>query len=274
MIAYTVANVPKWNPINVCSYHLQEAGATPVQEVAFALCTAIAVLDVGARLRARCRRTSSARSSRASRSSSTPACGSSRRCASCARSASCGTRSPASATASPNAEAAPVPLRRAGQLARAHRGAAGEQRLAHPARDARRHAVEGRPRARGAAAGLERGARPAAAVGSAVVAAHAAGARLRVRPARVRRPVRRARRSSRPRSTEITAGARAEIDTDPRDGRRGGRGRVRLPEVGAGLARWPRAGAGSSPARTSSSASTSTPRPSRTRSSAAATAAS
>jgi (2R)-ethylmalonyl-CoA mutase len=45
MIAYTVAQVPKWNPINVCSYHLQEAGATPVQEVAFALCTAIAVLD-------------------------------------------------------------------------------------------------------------------------------------------------------------------------------------------------------------------------------------
>jgi (2R)-ethylmalonyl-CoA mutase len=45
MIAYTVAEAPKWNPINVCSYHLQEAGATPVQEVAFALCTAIAVLD-------------------------------------------------------------------------------------------------------------------------------------------------------------------------------------------------------------------------------------
>jgi ethylmalonyl-CoA mutase len=45
MIAYTVAHAPKWNPINVCSYHLQEAGATPVQEVAFALCTAIAVLD-------------------------------------------------------------------------------------------------------------------------------------------------------------------------------------------------------------------------------------
>ena len=45
MICYTITNVPKWNPINVCSYHLQEAGATPVQEVAFALCTAIAVLD-------------------------------------------------------------------------------------------------------------------------------------------------------------------------------------------------------------------------------------
>ncbi|RZS32437.1 (R)-ethylmalonyl-CoA mutase [Herbihabitans rhizosphaerae] len=45
MVAWTVANVPKWNPINVCSYHLQEAGATPVQEVAYAMCTAIAVLD-------------------------------------------------------------------------------------------------------------------------------------------------------------------------------------------------------------------------------------
>ncbi len=45
LIAYTVSNVPKWNPINICSYHLQEAGATPVQELAFALSTAIAVLD-------------------------------------------------------------------------------------------------------------------------------------------------------------------------------------------------------------------------------------
>ena len=45
MIAYTVREVPKWNPINVCSYHLQEAGATPVQEVAYALATAIGVLD-------------------------------------------------------------------------------------------------------------------------------------------------------------------------------------------------------------------------------------
>ncbi len=44
-IAYTVNHVPKWNPINVCSYHLQEAGATPAQEVAYALATAIGVLD-------------------------------------------------------------------------------------------------------------------------------------------------------------------------------------------------------------------------------------
>ncbi|MGH3883444.1 MAG: protein meaA [Pseudonocardiaceae bacterium] len=44
-VAYTVNHIPKWNPINICSYHLQEAGATPVQEVAYAMCTAIAVLD-------------------------------------------------------------------------------------------------------------------------------------------------------------------------------------------------------------------------------------
>ncbi|MEU8826730.1 protein meaA [Streptomyces sp. NPDC048636] len=45
MIAYTVNHIPKWNPINICSYHLQEAGATPVQEIAYAMSTAIAVLD-------------------------------------------------------------------------------------------------------------------------------------------------------------------------------------------------------------------------------------
>jgi len=45
VISYTYTNIPKWNPTNVCSYHLQEAGATPVQELAYALATAIAVLD-------------------------------------------------------------------------------------------------------------------------------------------------------------------------------------------------------------------------------------
>src|SRR5580698_1399658 len=44
MIAYTVEHVPKWNPINICSYHLQAAGATPVQEIAYAMSNAIAVL--------------------------------------------------------------------------------------------------------------------------------------------------------------------------------------------------------------------------------------
>ncbi len=45
MIAFAIDHVPKWNPINVCSYHLQEAGATPVQEIAYALATAIDILD-------------------------------------------------------------------------------------------------------------------------------------------------------------------------------------------------------------------------------------
>jgi hypothetical protein len=54
IVAYTVAQIPKWNPINVCSYHLQEAGATPTQEIAFAMANAIA----GARRRARARRRS------------------------------------------------------------------------------------------------------------------------------------------------------------------------------------------------------------------------
>ncbi|NJP45514.1 methylmalonyl-CoA mutase family protein [Actinacidiphila epipremni] len=45
MITYTVHRMPRWNPINICSYHLQEAGATPVQEIAYAMSTAVAVLD-------------------------------------------------------------------------------------------------------------------------------------------------------------------------------------------------------------------------------------
>jgi (2R)-ethylmalonyl-CoA mutase len=45
VICYAYTNIPKWNPTNVCSYHLQEAGATPVQELSYALATAIAVLD-------------------------------------------------------------------------------------------------------------------------------------------------------------------------------------------------------------------------------------
>ncbi|MBJ7354263.1 MAG: protein meaA [Thermoleophilaceae bacterium] len=45
MVSHTVNHVPKWNPINICSYHLQEAGATPVQEIAYSMSNAIAVLD-------------------------------------------------------------------------------------------------------------------------------------------------------------------------------------------------------------------------------------
>ncbi len=45
MYEYSLKNIPKWNPSNICSYHLQEAGATPVQELSFALVTAMAILD-------------------------------------------------------------------------------------------------------------------------------------------------------------------------------------------------------------------------------------
>jgi (2R)-ethylmalonyl-CoA mutase len=45
IVAYTVTEIPKWNPVNICSYHLQEAGATPVQEIAYSMANAIAVLD-------------------------------------------------------------------------------------------------------------------------------------------------------------------------------------------------------------------------------------
>ena len=78
-IEYTVREMPKWNPMNVCSYHLQEAGATPVQEIAFTLANAFAVLDGFARA-ARCRSRFPTWSA-ASPSSSTPASASSRRSA-------------------------------------------------------------------------------------------------------------------------------------------------------------------------------------------------
>src|ERR687889_521298 len=45
MVAWTVEHAPRWNPVNICSYHLQDAGATPVQEIAFAMANAMAVLD-------------------------------------------------------------------------------------------------------------------------------------------------------------------------------------------------------------------------------------
>ena len=191
LIAYTVNHIPKWNPINICSYHLQEAGATPTQELAYALCTAIAVLDavrdsgqvapedfgdgrradLVLRQRRRAVRRGDVQDARVRRS--------------------CGTRSPASATASRTRRCAGSATASRSTRLGPDRGAAGEQRAADRAGDARRHAVQGRPRPRRTAAGVERGARPAAALGPAVVAAAAAGARLRVRPAGVRRPLRR-----------------------------------------------------------------------------------
>ena len=194
------ARLPKWNPMNVCSYHLQEAGATPVQELAFALATAIAVLDAVKASRRGRRRAISARSSAASRSSSTPASASSPRCARCARSPSCGTRSAASATASPTPSSGCFRYGVQVNSLGPHRAAAGEQRLPHPARDAGRDAVE--ERARAAPCSCRPGTRRSACrgLGPAMVAAPAADPRLRDRPARIRRHLRRLDRDRRARS--------------------------------------------------------------------------
>ena len=199
MVAYTVEAMPRWNPINICSYHLQEAGATPVQEIAYAMCTAIAVLDavrdsgqvpperfgevvarisffVNAGVRfveEMCKmRAFVALWDELTRERY-------------------GVHRP---------RPAPLPVRRAGQLPRADRGPAGEQRPADRAGDAGGDPVQGRAGAGGAAAGLERGARPAPAVGPAVVAADAAGPRATSPTCSSTTTCSPARPSSRPRS--------------------------------------------------------------------------
>ena len=91
VILFTTKEVPKWNPMNVCSYHLQEAGATPVQELSYALATAVAILDTVKSFGPGRRRRISARSSAASPSSSTPACALSPNWPRSAPSPNCGT---------------------------------------------------------------------------------------------------------------------------------------------------------------------------------------
>ena len=165
----------------------------------------------------------------ASRSSSTRASASSTRCARCARSrALWDQHHRASATACTDAELAPLPLRRAGQLARPDRAAAREQHHPHRARDAGGHAQQERARARHPAAGLERGARPAAAVGPAVVAARAADPGVRERPARATATSSTAAWWSRSASPRWCEQAKSEIDDILGARRRGRGGRERL----------------------------------------------
>ena len=200
-IVFTTREMPKWNPTNVCSYHLQEAGATPVQELAFALATA------HRRARRACKASGEVPPEEfgavVGRISFFVNAGLRFVTEICKMRAFTELWDEISARAlrRHRPQAPPVPLRRAGQLAGPHRAAAGEQRLPHPDRDAGRDAVEERARPRRAAAGLERGAGPAAAVGPAVVAPHAADPRLRDRPARVRRHLRRLDGDRRARST-------------------------------------------------------------------------
>ena len=180
-----------------------------------------------------------ARWSRGSPSSSTRASASSRRCARCGRSPGSGTRITRERYGIADPAPPPLPLRRAGQLAGPDRGAAGEQRPADRAGDAGRHPVPRRPGPRRPAARLERGAGPAPALGPAVEPAHPAGARVRVGPAGVRRPVRRVRRGG---GQDRRAGGRRRGGDRPGSRRWAGwcRGGVRLPQGPAGrLARGP-----------------------------------
>ena len=189
-ILFTTAELPKWNPMNVCSYHLQEAGATPVQELAYALATAIAVLDT-VKASGEVKPEAFRRGGRAHLVLRQRGPALHHRDVQDARVLRTVGRDHARALRRHRSEAAAVPLRRAGELARADRAAGGEQRLPHPDRDAGGDALEERARPRRAAARLERGARPAAPVRPAMVAAHAADPRLRDRPARIRRHLRR-----------------------------------------------------------------------------------
>ena len=145
-ILFATREMPKWNPMNVCSYHLQEAGATPVQELAYALATAIAVLDEvkaagavdgrdfprGRRthfLLRQCRHALHHRNLQAARL---------RRFVG---------RDHARALRRRRIRRSAVPLWRAGQFARSDRAAAGEQCLSHPHRNAGGDPVEERARA-------------------------------------------------------------------------------------------------------------------------------
>ncbi len=137
--------MPRWNPINICSYHLQEAGATPVQEIAYALSHRDRRARLGARLRPG--------AGRAVRRGGRPDLLLRQRGRPLRRGdvqdarlhASSGTSSPRERYGVAGPRAAPVPLRRAGQLPGPDRGAAGEQRAADRAGDARRHAVARTP---------------------------------------------------------------------------------------------------------------------------------
>jgi leucyl/phenylalanyl-tRNA--protein transferase len=228
MVAWCANNTPKWNPMNVCSYHLQEAGATPVQEIAYSLATAVGVLDAvrdsgqvpaeqlstGLRIDLVLRerrhpfRRRGVQDARLHRTLGTDRPRTIRR---------------------HRRQGPALPLRRPGQFARSHRGPTREQRAAHRARDVGRLPVEAGPCPLDPAPGLERSARSADPMGSAVESADAAGAGLRERPPRVRRHL---RRFARDRSTN---------HRDPRRGvgrvRRGpptrGRLRSRRPSEGS-----------------------------------------
>jgi hypothetical protein len=185
--AYTAEHLPKWNPMNVCSYHLQEAGATPEQELAFALATGIAVLDdLKGKVKSKDFPAMVGRISffvNAGIRFVTELC--KMRAFSELWDEICRDRYGIA-----EEKYRRFPLWRAGQLTWPDRTATGKQRLSHLAGNAGRHPVQERPRPRRAIASMERGAWAAAPVGPAMVAADAADPRLRDRSAGIWRSLR------------------------------------------------------------------------------------
>ncbi len=209
-VAFTVNEIPKWNPINVCSYHLQEAGATPVQEIAYALSTAIAVLDeVKARGQVGRRGLSQGlRPHLVLRQRRGPVHRGARQAARHGRDVGVDRPQPLRGD---RAEVPAPPLRRPGQLARPDRVPAGEQRAPDRARSACRDPRPRRPCPSDPATGLERGARPPPPLGSAVEPADPADPRQRDRPARLPRHLRGLEGDGRRWSTELAEAAKAEM---------------------------------------------------------------
>ena len=201
---FTTGELPKWNPMNICSYHLQEAGATPVQELAFALATAIAVLDT---VKASGEVSAEKFGDVVGRISFFVNAGMRFITEICKMRAFVdlwdeitreryGINDPKQRLFRYGVQVNSLGLTEQ---------QAGEQCQPHPDRDAGGDAVEKRPRPRRAIAGVERGARPAAAVGPAMVAADAADLGLRNRSARIRRYFRRLRGDRRARSRTLKA---------------------------------------------------------------------
>ena len=173
VVLFTTGEMPKWNPMNVCSYHLQEAGATPVQELAFALATAIAILDT---VQASGQVKGEAFEEAVGRVSFFVNAG--------IRIVTelCKMRAFTELWEEITRERYGVKSEKHRRFRYGvqvnslgpHRTAAREQRASDSSGNAFGRALEERARARRATAGLERGARPAAALGPAMVAPHAA----------------------------------------------------------------------------------------------------
>ena len=251
---FTTTELPKWNPMNICSYHLQEAGATPVQELAFALATAIAVLDT---VKASGEVTQEKFGEVVGRISFFVNAGLRFVTEICKMRAFVelwdeitreryGITDPKQRLFRYGVQVnslgltEPQPENNVARILI-------EMLAVTLSKNARARAVQ--------LAGLERGARPAAAVGPAMVAAHAADPRLRDRPARIRRHLRRLRGDdAQGRRAQARGQGRAEAHRG--DGRRGRGGRERLHEAARWSSPTPRGWRRSSAASRSWSAST------------------